>query len=243
MKSFVPFLVGLSLCVGGCTSRPSTPLQRLFDAVGVADTTAIRATRLIIVPGYGCTRCLAKANASIRATSDTLYIVACRSEKEFRLMTGKRLEDFPNVFLDLEEVAVKERLVKAVPISYALERGNLGQGELFLERDGEAEEGPQTQLAISPSVVDWGHVPTGEERQALFVLTNKGTEPLRISDVSLSCECTEAFYVHRSVAPGDTLHLHVTFRSTDLGAFVREIYVHGNFEGQPTAVEVQGEVR
>jgi len=74
-----------------------------------------KAKQLIIIPGSGCSRCITHAKEAIRVSVDTLFIMTCHSEKEFRLMTGQNLNDLPNVYLDREEWATKYQLVKSIP--------------------------------------------------------------------------------------------------------------------------------
>lgn len=236
------FLFILSVCLWCTACRPGKDeqLSRLFASVGVDAATVEKSKNLIIVPGYGCSRCIARAQNALRVSTDTLFIVICRSEKDFRLMTGYRADELPNVYLDKEETAMKSGLVKSVPMIYTLERGKFVSCEPFLDREDMNEELPQTQMEADRTVVDWGDMPLGDTREALFVLENTGTEDLHITDLSLSCECMEASYATRAVPPADTLHLHVRFRAEESGDFFREVYVYGNFIGSPALLELKG---
>lgn len=217
---FKILIVGL-VCIS-CVSEDDKRLRRLFESVKVESSTVERATRLIIIPGYGCSRCIARANAEIHASLDTIYVMICRSDKDFRLMTGKRKEELSNVYLDKGELAMKMKLVKTIPLIYTLVHGKIVSCEPFLE---------QSDRKMMSHVA-----------QTTFVLTNTGKEILYLTDIMLSCECMHLEYIKRPVLPGDTLHLHITFHPDVVNEFIREMYIYGNFTSSPLELKMKGRI-
>lgn len=239
---FKILIVGL-VCIS-CVSEDDKRLRRLFESVKVESSTVERATRLIIIPGYGCSRCIARANAEIHASLDTIYVMICRSDKDFRLMTGKRKEELSNVYLDKGELAVKMKLVKTIPLIYTLAHGKIVSCEPFLEQSDRKmmSHVAQTTVDINETMVDWGNISSETEQQTTFVLTNTGKEILYLTDIMLSCECMHLEYIKRPVLPGDTLHLHITFHPDVVNEFIREMYIYGNFTSSPLELKMKGRI-
>lgn len=240
---FFKLLIVGFVCVS-CASENDKRLRQLFEEIKVESSLVERATCLIIIPGYGCSRCIARANAEIHASLDTIYIMVCRSDKDFRLMTGKRKEELSNVYLDKGEVAMKMKLVKTIPLIYTLKHGKIVSCEPFLEQSDKEmiSHAAQTTVEVDKAMVDWGNIPFEAEQQTTFVLTNTGKKDLYLTDIILSCECMHLEYAKRPVLPGDTLHLHVTFHPDAADEFIREMYIYGNFTSSPRELKMKGYV-
>lgn len=242
---FFSFIFIVSFVCSSCMSENDKKLRYLFKDIGLETTVIEDITQLVIIPGYGCSRCIARANADIHVSHDTLYVMVCRSEKDFRLLTGNRKEEFPNVFLDKEETSIKMKLVKSIPMIYTLKQGKFISCEPFLEQKSEKDANPtqpQTTVSVDKYIVNWENIPFEREQRAVFILTNTGKEDMIITNLVLSCECMKVEYAKQSVSPGDTLHLCVTFRPDVTGEFMRDMYVYGNFNQSPIELEIKGSI-
>lgn len=63
---------------------------------------------------------------------------------------------------------------------------------------------------------DWGSLVRGESFSCVFVFTNKGTAPLRITHVKPSCGCTTQNWTRGPIAPGATGEVALTIDTTKL---------------------------
>lgn len=234
-------IIVLMGCCCSCISNNDKCLRKLFEETGMESSQIKAATHLVIIPGNGCGRCIDKAKTEMHASQDTLYVVTCHSTKEFCLLTGRRPDDFPNVYLDTGEIAPAMRMVGTTPMVYVLEEGK------FISR-APYEQGnvirdvsmPQTEVTIDKREVNWGCFDHKESRETFFTLVNTGKDSLRIAHIDLSCDCLQAEYSQRSFSPGDSLSLKVAFQSDSIGGFIREIAVYGNFSHSPLVLTVEG---
>lgn len=157
-------------------------------------------------------------------------------------MTNRHLEDFSNVFIDKNATSVEMKMVETIPLVYELEKGKFISRKPYLQDNPEENDGivPQTKVAFDKTSVDWKQIDFGKMQQTSFTLTNIGDEDLRITNVELSCECLETSYIKRIVPPGDTLHLDIRFYPDITGAFVRDVFVYGNFLSSPMELSLKG---
>ncbi len=230
-----------AVCCSNCSSSKDRHIQQLFDDIGAIDRLP-NISHLVITPGYGCSDCLEEIKQEIRRTDDTVFVVMSRSEKDFYLLTGRHVQELPNVFLDKNEKAMKLGLVKSFPIMYALRGGKIISCKPFSVGNVDMVENPlsQTLVNVDRTEVDWQSFPYGEKQKAVFVLTNVGNKELHIDRIDLSCECLAAEYGQRLVLPNDTLHLNITFEGDQFGEFIRDIYIYGNFPSSPMELTVKG---
>lgn len=229
-------------CCCSCMSNNDKCLLKLFEGVGIETSQIQKATHLVIIPGNGCGRCIDKAISEIHVSQDTLYVMTCRSEKEFYLLTGRRQDEFPNVNLDTDEVAASMKMVGTTPMVYVLEKGK------FISRAPYEQENIDKQPTMTPTTVtidkkevDWGEFSHKERKEASFILVNTGNDSLHITHIISSCDCLQTNGSQFHVSPGGTLQLKVFFQSDSIGVFVRELYVYGNFPSSPLLLTVEGD--
>lgn len=73
--------------------------------------------------------------------------------------------------------------------------------------------GPTTVIDIPESTYDFGTIKEGTLVQHVFTFTNKGDEPLILSDAKGSCGCTVPMWPRGPIAPGETASITVEFNS------------------------------
>lgn len=69
----------------------------------------------------------------------------------------------------------------------------------------------QAKMDIDDSKKNFGFVKKGEVVRLPYVITNKGTEPLLISNVEIECSCTTAEYDKKPLLPQQSTTLTVVF--------------------------------
>lgn len=229
-------------CCYSCMSNNDQCLQKLFEATGVERVQIQKATHLVIIPGNGCGSCIDKAKSEIHVSQDTLYVVTCHSEKEFYLLTGSRQDEFPNVYLDTDEIAASMKMVGTTPMVYVLEKGKFISRAPYEQEEVDRQPAmARTTVAVDKENVDWGRFSHKVVKEASFILENTGNDSLHIDYMISFCDGLEPNCSKFHVAPGDTLQLKVFFQSDSIGVFVREVYVHGNFPSSPLLLTVEGD--
>lgn len=239
---FYSKIIVLMGCCCSCMSNNDKCLQKLFKDTGIGESQIQAATHLVIIPGNGCGRCIDRAKDGIHISQDTLYIMTCRSEKEFYLLTDKHTKDYPNVYLDTGEVAASMKMVSTVPMVYVLEAGKfISRAPYEQETSVSDTSKTQTEVEVDKMEVRWGQFNHKERKEASFVLENKGSDSLHIASIISSCECLHIECSRFDVPPGDTLQLKVFFQSNSIGEFIRDLYIYGNFSHSPLGLTVEGD--
>lgn len=104
------------------------------------------------------------------------------------------------------------------------------------------------KLAVGPkaswdkTVLDLGDVTFMVPKDAEFVLTNSGNEPLLITYAKASCGCTNLKYSQEPVLPGKTTNLSVTYNGSGSGQFMKTITVQTNADDKPITLQITGNV-
>ena len=70
-------------------------------------------------------------------------------------------------------------------------------------------------LESSEQVFDFGHIGIGYMFFHTFHVVNNGREPVRITDLNVSCDCSRVIPSDSIIAPGDTVFFRVKFNSAD----------------------------
>ena len=93
---------------------------------------------------------------------------------------------------------------------------------------------PEAQIRIKgrvmgPKIVfdattwDFGRVKSADKRTGEFVFHNQGNEPLNVKNVETSCGCTAALVTERTIAPGKTGKIKVTFNARGYAGTVEKM--------------------
>jgi len=104
------------------------------------------------------------------------------------------------------------------------------------------------KLAVGPkanwdkTVLDMGDVAFMVPKDAEFVLTNSGNEPLLITYAKASCGCTNLKYSQEPVLPSKTTSLSVTYNGSGSGQFMKTITVQTNADDKPVTLQITGNV-
>ena len=88
----------------------------------------------------------------------------------------------------------------------------------------------------------FGKVPQGTPVTNEFVFTNTGSDPVVISNVTVSCGCTTPEWSKTPVLPGKTGTIKATFNAAAAGAFNKPVTVFSNTEGGSITLYLNGEV-
>ncbi|MDA8896036.1 DUF1573 domain-containing protein [Bacteroidia bacterium] len=88
---------------------------------------------------------------------------------------------------------------------------------------------------------DFGNIIEGEVASFQFVFTNKGDDPIKLTNVRASCGCTTPLWTKEEVAPGETGVITAQYNSKGrVGTFHKSITV--NSTGGNVSLTIKGVV-
>jgi hypothetical protein len=100
----------------------------------------------------------------------------------------------------------------------------------------------QPRITAGKSELDLGKIPWKQAVTVSYALTNTGNEPLVINRVEPSCACTVADWQEKTLSPGTSDVLRVTFDAQALGHFDKMVIIHSNGSAEPLCLYFRGEV-
>jgi hypothetical protein len=89
---------------------------------------------------------------------------------------------------------------------------------------------------------DFGKIQKGTPVTASFEFTNKGSEPLIISNATGSCGCTGVDYPKEAILPNQKGVIQATFSAAATGPFAKSVTVESNAASGIVVLHIQGEV-
>lgn len=100
----------------------------------------------------------------------------------------------------------------------------------------------QPRFVPDHEIMKLGEVLFQQPRRIVFGFTNKGNQPLRITDVHPSCGCIKVEFTRDDVYPNQRGEIIVTYDAALLGTFSKEVAVYINASDQPVWLGMQGSV-
>ena len=98
------------------------------------------------------------------------------------------------------------------------------------------------KLEVTKGEVDCGRVGFESPVTAVFELRNKGNRKLHISDVRVSCGCTQVDYPRTDIAGGATFQVKLTYDAQQMGHFVKTAAIYSNGSETPVYLKMTGVV-
>lgn len=89
---------------------------------------------------------------------------------------------------------------------------------------------------------NFGKIEQGKPVTQEFTFTNNGTEPIVISNVSVSCGCTTPDWTRTPVLPKQSGSVKATYNAAAMGTFNKSITVFSNAESPSLTLFLKGEV-
>ncbi|MES2680789.1 MAG: DUF1573 domain-containing protein [Bacteroidota bacterium] len=101
----------------------------------------------------------------------------------------------------------------------------------------------QPKLEVLDAKQNFGFVKKGEVVKVVYDITNKGNQPLIISDTEVSCSCTTVEFPGQPVLPGQHAKIIVSFDTkTVYNRQDRVVYVNSNDPKGPAKLRYKGVV-
>lgn len=98
-------------------------------------------------------------------------------------------------------------------------------------------------LSVDKDVHDYGEIEKGGDPYSEFTITNKGNEPLILSNAKGSCGCTVPEWSKEPVLPGESTIMKVKYDTKRVGPINKSVTVTSNAVNEPTKVlRIKGKV-
>lgn len=82
-----------------------------------------------------------------------------------------------------------------------------------------------SSLVWKTEQIDLGNIPQGKPVTVQFEFTNKGKEPVIITNVTTSCGCTVADYSKKPIQVNEKSTITATYNAANIGAFTKAVTV------------------
>lgn len=125
------------------------------------------------------------------------------------------------------------------------------QMEKIRKEQNEKKQAQQEQQVNNPNapviefdklVHDYGDIQQHGDGQCEFTFTNKGKEPLILSNVRSSCGCTVPEWPRQPVLPGQSDVISVKYDTKRVGVINKSIHVYSNATESPVTLRIKGTV-
>jgi hypothetical protein len=91
-------------------------------------------------------------------------------------------------------------------------------------------------ISIDKEVHDYGDIEKGGDPYCEFVITNKGNEPLILTNAKGSCGCTVPEWSKEPVLPGESTVMKVKYDTKRVGPINKSVTITSNATNEPTKV-------
>ena len=100
----------------------------------------------------------------------------------------------------------------------------------------------QPRLTSNKSFFNFGQIEWKHPVTADYVISNTGDKPLVLSNVTVSCACTDVEWTKTPIAPGESGMVKVTFDAKALGRFEKSVGIYSNADPNLVYLKFGGEV-
>ena len=97
-------------------------------------------------------------------------------------------------------------------------------------------------IIFEKTVYDYGNINQGDDGNCEFMFTNKGENPLILSNVRASCGCTVPDWPQEPILPGNTGIINVRYNTAIIGSFSKSVTVISNAGNSPVILMIKGNV-
>lgn len=211
---------------------------------------------LVYVDSLGCTSCklqldrwkqlISYTDSVTNGTVPFLFFFHAKDYREIRYLLKRDGFDYPVCFDKGDSLNKLNQFPSEMTFQTFLLNGknevevignpihNLAVKELYLKQiTGKSGDNRiQTIAEASPMEIDFGTFDKSETKEAVFTLTNIGSQPLVIIDVATTCGCVSPTFEKHPANPGEALKVTVKMQPKDDGFFNETITVKCNTDKQ-----------
>ena len=100
------------------------------------------------------------------------------------------------------------------------------------------------EISFDKETHDYGQIEQHANGECVFVFTNNGTEPLKITNAKGSCGCTVPQWPREEIAAGATGEIKVKYDTKRIGMINKSVTIQSNATNTPTKIiRIKGEVK
>ena len=114
---------------------------------------------------------------------------------------------------------------------------------LYAQNNQNNKASSDTTIAFEVYEHNYGELDYGGDGTCTFTFTNKGTEPLILTNVRASCGCTTPSWTRDPIQPGEKGEIKVKYNTLIQGSFNKVVSVNSNGNPQFIALRVKGLVK
>lgn len=102
----------------------------------------------------------------------------------------------------------------------------------------------EPSIFLANDVVEYGVISKGADGVRTFMVTNKGAQPLLLTNCSGSCGCTVPTCPREPILPGKSAEIQVKYDTNRPGPISKTVTIMSNDPKNPTkTVQIRGEVK
>jgi hypothetical protein len=97
-------------------------------------------------------------------------------------------------------------------------------------------------IVFDKTVHEYGTIERGGDGNSEFKFTNKGKEPLILTNVRSSCGCTVPQWPREPILPGESGVIKVKYDTNRMGAINKSVIVSSNATNPTVVLRIKGKV-
>jgi hypothetical protein len=130
-------------------------------------------------------------------------------------------------------------------------QSNDGRSTARKQQEAQQKEKAEQALAKNPNapviefnklIHDYGDIEQNADGSCEFEFTNKGKEPLILSNVRSSCGCTVPVWPRQPILPGQSDVIKVKYNTKRLGLINKSVQVYSNATEKTVVLKIKGKV-
>jgi hypothetical protein len=111
-----------------------------------------------------------------------------------------------------------------------------------VQEQAQANNPNAPEIEFDKLVHDYGDLEQHGDGKCEFKFTNKGKEPLILSNVRSSCGCTVPEWPRQPILPGQSETIKVKYDTKRVGTINKTIHVYSNAKTSPVTLRIKGTV-
>lgn len=96
------------------------------------------------------------------------------------------------------------------------------------------------EFKFKKELINYGKVAQNSNGKRVFEFTNIGKSPLIIKEIKTSCDCAIPKKPERPIMPGEKAQIEVSYDTSKLGGFSKQITIFSNAKKQIKQIRIKG---
>jgi hypothetical protein len=100
----------------------------------------------------------------------------------------------------------------------------------------------KAHMEFNTIIYDYGQIPYKGDGNCTFVVTNTGSAPLVINEVTTSCGCAAVDWPRKPIMQNESADIIIKYDTKRQGNFNKSIVIKSNADNTPITLEIKGTV-